>query len=69
MWRGSLSPALYLHGGQSVDCAPQNREAHSGQTPAKKERLMDIIAIQIVATGALLVAHFAIVVRNRLNQR
>ena len=30
---------------------------------------MDIIAIQIVATGALLVAHFAIVVRNRPNQR
>jgi len=30
---------------------------------------MDIIAIQIIATGALLVAHLAIVVRNRLNQR
>ena len=30
---------------------------------------MDIITIQIVATGALLVAHLVIVVRNRLNQR
>ena len=27
---------------------------------------MDIIAIEIVATAALLVAHLAIVVRNRL---
>jgi hypothetical protein len=30
---------------------------------------MDIIAIQIVATATLLVAHLAIVVRNRLTQR
>jgi hypothetical protein len=30
---------------------------------------MDIIAIQIVATATLLVAHLVIVVRNRLTQR
>jgi hypothetical protein len=30
---------------------------------------MDIIAIQIVATAALLVGHLVIVVRNRLAQR
>jgi hypothetical protein len=50
------------------------REGHPGstasrRTPAQKERLMDIIAIQIVATAALLVAHLVIVVRNRLTQR
>jgi hypothetical protein len=28
---------------------------------------MDIIAIQIVATGALLIGHFVIVIRNRLS--
>ena len=30
---------------------------------------MDIITIQIVATGALLVAHLAIIVRNRFAKR
>jgi len=30
---------------------------------------MDIIAIQIVATAALLVAHFVVVVRNRIADR
>jgi hypothetical protein len=30
---------------------------------------MDIIAIQIVATAALLVAHLVVVVRNRITQR
>jgi len=30
---------------------------------------MDIIAIQVVATAALLVAHLVIVVRNRFAQR
>jgi hypothetical protein len=30
---------------------------------------MDIIAIQIVATGALLVAHLVVVVRNRIADR
>jgi hypothetical protein len=30
---------------------------------------MDIITIEIVATGALLVAHLAIIVRNRFAQR
>ena len=30
---------------------------------------MDIIAIEIIATGALLVAHLVIVVRNRISQR
>jgi hypothetical protein len=30
---------------------------------------MDIIAIQIVATAALLVAHLVVVVRNRFAQR
>jgi hypothetical protein len=34
-----------------------------------KEILMDIIAIQVVATGALLVAHLTIVVRNRITGR
>jgi hypothetical protein len=30
---------------------------------------MDIIAIEIGATAALLIAHLAVVVRNRLTQR
>lgn len=30
---------------------------------------MDIIAIQIIATAALLIGHLAIIVRNRLAQR
>jgi hypothetical protein len=30
---------------------------------------MDIIAIEIGATAVLLIAHFAVIVRNRLTQR
>jgi hypothetical protein len=30
---------------------------------------MDIIAIEIGATAALLIAHLAVIVRNRLTQR
>ena len=66
---GSVSPELYRRGGQSVDCAPLIEKHMAGKRLQQKERLMDIIAIQIVATGALLVAHLVIVVRNRITQR
>jgi hypothetical protein len=45
------------------------KEKHiAGKVPAQ-ERLMDIIAIQIIATAALLVAHLVVVVRNRFTDR
>ena len=51
-----VSTELYRCGGRHVNCAGTDRQ----------ETHMDIIAIQIIATGALLVAHFVIVIRNRL---
>ena len=57
-WRHS--PELYRRDAQSVDYAALT----------VLENLMDIIAIlEIGATATLLVAHLAIVVRNRFSER
>jgi hypothetical protein len=52
-----VSQELYRWGSQSVDCLALTDT---------KDTHMDIIAIEIGATAVLLVAHLAIVVRNRL---
>jgi hypothetical protein len=60
MCTGGDSPEIWRHGVGSVDYAALT----------VKETLMDIIAIlEIGATAALLVAHLAIVVRNRFIER
>src|SRR5262249_42008308 len=61
--RGTLSPELYRRGGRSVNCAASSNDRE------KEKRMGTLAAIQIVATATLLVAHLAIVVRNRFAQR
>jgi hypothetical protein len=60
----TLSPQRAIRRLRATD-----REAHSRQACEEKDRVMDIIAIEVGATVALLVAHFVIIVRNRFTQR
>ena len=68
----SIPPNVYgerLSGTLSLPWAVRKlRSANNGEE--REERLMSIIAaVQVVATATLLVAHLAVVVRNRFAQR